>query len=85
MIRIAKVWRCCVCRYEVVDVSLGQTPKTEDRPTIENDVTITKPYAITLKNFNASYNNTLRRGESSIRPFQKPKYKSAREAWEADD
>jgi hypothetical protein len=75
----AKVWRCCVCRCEV-DVSLGQTPKTEDKPTIENDSTNTKPIVIPPKNFDSAYNNAVEKEESSIRPFQfhKPKYQTAR-------
>jgi hypothetical protein len=74
-----KVWRCCVCRYEI-DTSLNQTPKSEQKPTIENDYTITKPCAIPLKNFGAS---AQFQEEASLRP--KPKYSSATEAWRADD
>ena len=52
-------------------------------PTIENEPKTTKPYAITLKNFSAAYNNTTNDEESNIRP--RKIYSSAKEAWLADD
>jgi hypothetical protein len=73
-----KVWQCCVCKYEI-DESLNQTPKREHKITIENDVTITKPYAIPL-NFNVANQPDLYESNAT-RP--KPKYSSAREAWES--
>src|SRR5918996_3586175 len=59
-----KVWRCCVCRYEI-DTSLNQTPTREHKPTVENDSKITRPVAIPLKQFN--YNPDLY-GSNATRP-----------------
>jgi hypothetical protein len=79
----AKVWRCLVCRYEI-DPSLGQTPKREHNPTIENDSAATRPVAITLKNFNVANNNPDLYELNATRPKSK-KYSSASEAWRAAD
>jgi hypothetical protein len=74
-----KVWMCLVCRY-VIDPSLNQTVEREHKPTIENDLTTTRPTAIQLRNFSASAEF---QEKESIR--LKPKYSSASEAWRADD